>query len=146
MIRVAIQTARFDVATELAALEQAGVGAVASFTGIVRADDGVTAIELEHYPAMTEASLRRLAHDAVQRWRLAGCAIVHRVGRLDCGEPIVFVAAASAHRADALEACCYLIDCLKSEAPFWKKEFRGRSARWVEAKTSDDARAERWQQ
>jgi molybdopterin synthase catalytic subunit len=144
MITVRVQSEPFDVASELAALERDGVGAVASFTGIVRGDDGVTAIELEHYPAMTEASLFALAEGACERWSLAGCALIHRVGRLAAGEPIVLVATASPHRAAALEACSFLIDRLKTDAPFWKKEFQGSDARWVEAKASDDARAKDW--
>lgn len=144
MIRISVQTGLFDSGSELAALQLQNVGAVASFTGIVRPDDGVTAIELEHYPAMTEASLRELAYEACQRWSLAGCTIVHRVGRLECGESVVFVGTASAHRAAALEACAFLIDRLKTDAPFWKKEYRGTAAQWVEAKASDDQRAERW--
>jgi molybdopterin synthase catalytic subunit len=144
MIRVSIQPERFDSGAELAALEGLAVGAVASFTGIVRSDDGVTAIELEHYPAMTQASLEALADQATERWSLAAATIIHRVGLLKVGEPVVFVASASAHRAEALEACAFLIDRLKTEAPFWKKEHRGDAELWVEAKASDDARAGQW--
>jgi molybdopterin synthase catalytic subunit len=146
MIDVRVQTEPFDTAAVLAALELEGVGAVASFTGLVRSDDGVTAIALEHYPAMTEASLRALAEDAHGRWQLSGCALIHRVGRMAVGEPIVFVATASPHRAAALEACAFLIDRLKTDAPFWKKEYRGEQTEWVEAKASDDARAAGWAQ
>ena len=144
MIEVRIQTEAFDSAALLASLQADGVGAVASFTGLVRSDDGVTAIELEHYPAMTEASLRAVAAAALSRWNLTGATIVHRVGKMAVGEPIVFVAAASAHRAEALAACGFLIDRLKTDAPFWKKEYRGEQVQWVEAKTSDDARAADW--
>ncbi len=144
MINVRVQTARFDVVAVLASMEGDGVGAVASFTGIVRGDDGVTAIELEHYPAMTEASLTALAEEAQRRWPLAGCTIIHRVGRMAVGEPIVLVVAASGHRAAALEACAFLIDRLKTEAPFWKKEYRGSDGEWVEAKASDTDRASNW--
>lgn len=144
MIRVQIQTERFDSAALLSVLEGANVGAISSFTGIVRCDDGVTAIELEHYPGMTEKSLRVLAEQAHGRWPLAGCVLVHRVGKMAVGEPIVFVGTASAHRAAALEACAFLIDRLKTDAPFWKKEYRGHSSQWVEAKSSDDARASAW--
>jgi len=144
MIDVRVQTERFDSAALLASLESAGVGAIASFTGLVRSDDGVTAIALEHYPAMTEASLYAVANEALSRWDLSGAIIVHRVGKMAVGETIVFVAAASAHRAEALAACAFLIDRLKTDAPFWKKEFRGADARWVEAKASDDARAADW--
>lgn len=144
MINIRVQTGRFNSAAALTALEAEGVGAVASFTGIVRGDDGVTAIELEHYPAMTEASLRALAQEAQARWLLSGCVVIHRVGRLAVGEAVVFVGTASPHRAEALEACSFLIDRLKTDAPFWKKEYRGELAEWVEAKESDDSRADRW--
>ncbi len=144
MIDIRVQRDAFDVTALLAAFQLPGVGAVASFTGIVRGDDGVTAIELEHYPAMTEASLRELAETAQQRWQLSGCTVIHRIGHLFVGDPIVFVATASAHRAAALEACTFLIDRLKTDAPFWKKEFRGAEARWVEAKASDAQRADQW--
>ncbi len=125
-------------------MEKGGVGAVATFTGIVRSDDGVTAIELEHYPGMTEASLREICEIASERWNLAGCTIIHRVGRMEVGAPIVLVATASSHRAAALEACAFLIDRLKTDAPFWKKEYRGSTEQWVDAKASDVERAERW--
>ncbi len=144
MINVCIQVAAFDSAALLAALEVEGVGAIASFTGLVRSDDGVTAIELEHYPAMTEASLRAVAEQAQSRWKLSGSVVVHRVGKMAVGEPIVFVAAASAHRAEALAACAFLIDRLKTDAPFWKREYRGEQVQWVEAKNSDDVRAANW--
>ena len=146
MINVRVQTEAFDAAAELAELQLDGVGAVASFTGLVRGDGGITAIELEHYPAMTEASLRALAGGAMERWSLSGCTVIHRVGRMAVGEPIVFVATASAHRVAALEACSFLIDRLKTDAPFWKKEYRGDHADWVAAKDSDSARAAEWNQ
>jgi molybdopterin synthase catalytic subunit len=146
MITVRVQAQPFDSATELAGLELAGVGAVASFTGLVRGDDGVTAIELEHYPAMTEASLIGLAEEASSRWQLSGCTLVHRVGRMAVGEAIVLVATASTHRAAALEACTFLIDRLKTDAPLWKKEYCGDVASWVNSKDSDTARADHWRQ
>jgi molybdopterin synthase catalytic subunit len=146
MIDVRVQTEPFDTAAVLSAFELEGVGAVASFTGLVRGDDGVTAIELEHYPAMTEVSLHALAEEAHSRWQLSGCTLIHRVGRMAVGEPIVLVATASPHRTAALEACAFLIDRLKTDAPFWKKEHRGGQAEWVEAKASDDARAALWTQ
>jgi molybdopterin synthase catalytic subunit len=144
MIRVIIQHETFDTGAEISALEGVGVGAVASFTGIVRSDDGVSAIELEHYPGMTESSLAALGGEAQRRWKLSGCTVIHRVGRMAVGEPIVLVVTASVHRAEALEACAFLIDRLKTDAPFWKKEYRGEAANWVEAKASDDARAGQW--
>jgi molybdopterin synthase catalytic subunit len=135
----------FDNAAELLRLAKLGGGAVASFTGIARDDNGVTAIELEHYPAMTEASLKALIDEAVARWSLLGAVLVHRVGIITVGEPIVVVGTAAGHRAEALEACAFLIDRLKTDAPFWKKEHRSDgSAKWVDAKSSDDARAEKW--
>ena len=144
MIRVRVQAEPIDVAEELTRAEAGGAGAVATFTGLVRTDDGVGVLELEHYPGATEAALRALAELAVQRWSLAGATVVHRVGPMRPGERIVFVAAAAAHRAAALDACEYLIDRLKTDAPFWKRETRGGEARWVEAKGSDDAAAARW--
>jgi molybdopterin synthase catalytic subunit len=145
MIKVSVQYEAFDIAAEVAAQDAAGVGAVATFTGIVRGDGGVTAIELEHYPGMTQASLTELVEAARRRWKLSGATIIHRVGRLAVGEPIVLVVTASGHRAEAQEACASLIDRLKTDAPFWKKEYRGGEASWVEAKASDDARAGRWE-
>lgn len=145
MIQVAVSDAPFDSATILAPLAKLGGGAVATFTGIVRDDGGVTAIELEHYPAMTKASLDALVGQAATRWSLLGCILIHRVGRIEVGDPIVLVGTAASHRAEALEACAFLIDRLKTDAPFWKKEHRlDGSAEWVKAKASDDARAGQW--
>jgi molybdopterin synthase catalytic subunit len=118
---------------------------VSSFTGISRDDGGVTAIELEHYPGMTESSLMGLIDDAFARWALLGATIVHRIGRVAVGEPVVVVGAASRHRADALEATAFLIDRLKTDAPFWKKEhYSDGTSVWVDAKSSDDDRSARW--
>ena len=144
MIRVAVDVAPIDAAAELARIEAKGAGAVASFTGLVRGDDGVSLLELEHYAGMTEAALQRLAEDATVRWGLLAATIVHRVGPMRPGERIVLVAAAAPHRANALEACAYLIDRLKTDAPFWKRETRGRQASWVDAREGDAAAAERW--
>jgi molybdopterin synthase catalytic subunit len=143
-MKVRVQHDAFDMAAEMAALEQQGVGAIASFIGIVRGDDGVLAIALEHYPAMTQASLEALADDARARWELTDCTLLHRVGRMEVGEPIVLVLTAAPHRAAALEACSFLIDRLKTDAPFWKKEYRQEGERWVEAKASDSDRAGQW--
>lgn len=145
MIRVLVQTGDFDAGAELATLNRDDCGGVASFTGIVRSDGGLTALTLEHYPAMTEKALRALADEAVARWPLVAATIIHRVGRLVPGDQIVFVGTASAHRAAALESCAYLIDRLKTDAPFWKKEEREAGDQWVAAKTSDDQAAARWQ-
>ena len=144
MIRVLVTDAAIDVAGELDALERAGGGAVASFTGLVREDSGVEELFLEHYPDATEKALRDLAAEAVQRWSLAAATVIHRVGAMKPGERIVFVGTASAHRAAALEACAFLIDRLKTDAPFWKRETRGQDARWVGERDSDRDAADRW--
>ncbi len=148
MIRVVVDPAPIDVAAEMILAEAAGAGAVATFTGLVRADAGaagdVETLELEHYPGATEAALRGLAGQAMTRWSLGTATIVHRVGPMRPGERIVFVAAAAPHRQAALEACAFLIDRLKTEAPFWKREIRGGSATWVEARAGDDLAAGRW--
>jgi molybdopterin synthase catalytic subunit len=146
MIRVVVGAEPIDIAAEMTQAEAAaGAGAVATFTGLVRADDGVGVLELEHYPGATEAALRRVAQAAVERWSLAAATIVHRVGPMTPGERIVFVAAAAAHRGAALAACAYLIDRLKTDAPFWKRETRGVDSAWVEARDADVAAAERWE-
>ena len=144
MICVRVQPEDFDGGAELAALEGRGGGAVASFTGIVRADDGVEAMTLEHYPGMTEKALTALAEQATARWPLCGVTVLHRVGTLRAGDRIVFVGTASDHRAAALEACAFLIDRLKTDAPFWKKEHRREGDSWVEARATDDAAARSW--
>lgn len=146
MIRIAVQETDFDVGAELAALpgDVPGVGAVASFIGIVRGGDGLRALCLEHYPGMTEAALTAIAEQADARWPLTAITIVHRVGRLVVGERIVLVAAASGHRAAALEAVAFLMDWLKTRAPFWKREEGAWGSRWVEARDADTAAAERW--
>jgi molybdopterin synthase catalytic subunit len=142
---IKISSAGIEAASALAPLAALGGGAVASFMGIARDDGGVVAIELEHYPAMTEASLSALMDEACTRWSLLGGVLIHRVGRIAVGEPIVLVGTAASHRAEALEACAFLIDRLKTDAPFWKKEHRADgTACWVDAKSSDDARGERW--
>ena len=143
MIRILVQQAPIDLLAEMERVE-AEAGAVATFTGLVRADDGVATLELEQYPGATEAALTKVAEGAVERWSLHGATIVHRVGPMRPGERIVFVAAAAPHRAAALEACAYLIDRLKTDAPFWKRETRGGEARWVEARDSDADAAARW--
>jgi len=144
MIRVRVTDAAIDVAAELDALEHAGGGAVASFTGLVRDDGGVEELFLEHYPDATEKALSDLAAEAVQRWSLAAATVIHRVGAMKPGERIVFVGTAAAHRAAALEACAFLIDRLKTDAPFWKRETRGKDARWVGERDSDRDAADRW--
>lgn len=142
MIRVLVSEAPIDVEAELQALERSG--AAATFTGLVRGDDGVSVLRLEHYPGATEAALTRIAEDAIARWSLVATTIVHRVGTIKVGERIVFVGAGADHRSAALDACAYLIDRLKTDAPFWKSEMRGDAATWVEPRDSDDTAAARW--
>ena len=145
MKSVRISSAPIVPETELSVLAGLGGGAVSSFTGIARDDGGVTAIELEHYPTMTDGCLLRLIEAATARWSLLGAVIAHRVGIVPVGEPVVVVGAASRHRAEALEATAFLIDRLKTEAPFWKREhYADGTSKWVDAKSTDDARSERW--
>jgi len=149
MASIRVQEAPFDLAAESAALAAGrhDVGGIASFVGLCRADDGLAALTLEHYPGMTERAIGAIAAEAERRWPLTGCTVVHRVGRLPPGEPIVLVLTASAHRTAALESCAFLIDWLKTRAPFWKREeFADGRERWVEAKAADDAAAARWDQ
>lgn len=143
MIRVAVQSGDFDPGAELAMLGPHG--AVASFIGHVRPDDGVKTLFLEHHPAMTQAALEALAASALQRWPLAAVTLIHRVGALGAGERIVLVATASPHRAAALDSCAFLIDRLKTDVPLWKKEaLVDGGQRWIEPRDGDTARAEGW--
>ena len=145
MIRISVQRERFDSGAELALLEAFGSGAIASFTGLVRGDGGLSELTLEHYPGMTEAALQGLAEAAKSRWSLDGVTIIHRTGPMAVGERIVFVGTASPHRAAALEACNFLIDYLKIDAPFWKQErFADGRSLWVEPRASDNNAATRW--
>jgi len=149
MIR--LQEAPFDVGAELAALTRGrtDIGALASFVGLVRdlaGDQTITAMTLEHYPGMTERKLAEIEAEAHARWPLQASLIVHRYGRMLPGEPIVLVATASPHRTAALEACAFLIDWLKTQAPFWKLEETAAERRWVEARSSDDLAAARWRE
>jgi molybdopterin synthase catalytic subunit len=144
MIRIIVSPDVIDSASEMARVEGGESGAVATFTGLVRRDDGVDQLELEHYPGATEAALMALAEEAVARWSLSDATIIHRVGPMRPGERIVFVAAGAAHRAAALAACAFLIDRLKTDAPFWKRETRGDQPRWVEPRAADDDAAARW--
>ncbi|MBA3034436.1 MAG: molybdopterin synthase catalytic subunit MoaE [Gammaproteobacteria bacterium] len=166
MKEVSVQVADFDVGTEIAALSAADpmAGAVASFVGLVRADKlaeqkagsgetasqperpaAVTAMTLEHYPGMTEQALADIVAAAQKRWELRTVRVIHRVGRLLPGERIVFVGVSSAHRGDAFAACEFIMDYLKTQAPFWKKEETPEGGRWVDARTTDDLAAKRWQ-
>lgn len=146
---IRVQSETFDVGAEIAAAQgnDPAVGAVASFVGYCRDEGGrLEALELEHYPGMAEHELTRVAGEAVQRWPLYAVTIVHRYGRLSPGEPIVLVVASSSHREAAFAAAEFLMDFLKTRAPFWKKEHLvgGGSGDWVAAKDEDDARAGRW--
>jgi molybdopterin synthase catalytic subunit len=148
-LSVAVQPEDFDLGREYVALlaDDRGIGAIVAFVGTVRdlnlADD-VVALELEHYPGMTEKSLSKILNTAAQRWSLQGARIVHRIGKMYPGDQIVMVLTASAHRGDAYEANNFIMDYLKTEAPFWKKEWTPEGPRWIEARDSDDKAAARW--
>ena len=147
--KIAIRAEDFDQATEIAALTESrtDVGAVATFTGICRSENGaLTALELEHYPGMAEAEIARMAEEATSRWPLLGLTVIHRHGKIEAGGNIVLVVTTSSHRAAAFAAAEFLMDYLKTRAPFWKKEHfaDGRTGGWVEAKDIDDTAAERW--
>jgi molybdopterin synthase catalytic subunit len=155
-IVVRVQSEDFDVGVELAALRQGRpeVGAIATFVGTVRdrnAVDGtstttVGTLTLEHYPGMTERSLEAICEEASARWALLDAVVIHRVGTLAPTDQIVLVATTSPHRGDAFDACRFVMDYLKTEAPFWKKESTGDGDRWVEARDSDQAAADRWRE
>jgi molybdopterin synthase catalytic subunit len=144
MITIRIQREDFDIGAEISALDAEDTGAVAAFTGKVRKEGDLTALTLEHYPHMTEREIWRIVEDAQARWPLLGVTIIHRVGRLVAGDRIVLVAVAARHRHAAFAACEFLMDYLKTRAPFWKEEERGGTTQWVEARPSDDLAAERW--
>ena len=146
---VRIQTADFDVSEEIAALRKGNprIGAVATFVGVVRDvnDDGTVAeMTLEHYPGMTEKAIEEIIVQAKGRWKVLDALVIHRVGTLKPADQIVLVIVTSGHRGDAFAACEFIMDYLKTRAPFWKKEQTGQGARWVEARATDDVAAERW--
>ncbi|HWG78775.1 MAG TPA: molybdenum cofactor biosynthesis protein MoaE [Stellaceae bacterium] len=146
---IRVQREDFDTGAELDALcrGKTAIGGIASFVGLVRDIAGgqaITAMTLEHYPAMTERELQSIADEAQRRWPLDAVLIIHRFGRLAPGERIVLVAAASAHREAAFQSCHFLIDWLKTKAPFWKLEETPEGGRWVDAEASDAAAAKRW--
>lgn len=148
-MKIVIQQADFDVNAELAALRRAhtDVGAVVSFVGVVRGQNGgatIQQMELEHYPGMTEKSLENIAEQAARRWRVNDIVVIHRVGVLPAGAQIVLVAVASQHRGTAFEACEFIMDYLKTQAPFWKKEFDENGAHWVDARATDSSALEKW--
>ena len=149
MARILVQHEAFEAGAEIVRLGQGGseAGAIGCFVGVVRSDAArpIIAMTLEHYPAMTQAALARIAAIAEARFALLSCTIIHRVGRLVPGEQIVFVGAAAAHRHAALEAVAFLMDWLKTRAPFWKQELlETGEAQWVEARDTDDVSAARW--
>lgn len=148
MIRV--QAAPFDAGAEQLALSHArtDIGAIVCFTGLVRDFNecpDVTALTLEHYPGMTERALADIVAEAERRWTLQGVRLIHRIGRLEPGDPIVMVAVASAHRRDAFEACDFIMDYLKTRAPFWKKEHTASGYYWVAERDTDRHDAQRWE-
>jgi molybdopterin synthase catalytic subunit len=146
-MRVAVQSAPFDIGRETAVFAQAaaGAGAVVTFTGIVRdLSGGLAAMEIEHYPGMTERAIRDIALQAMSRWDLIDALVIHRYGTLRVAEPIMMVATAAAHRGSAFEAAEFLMDYLKSRAPFWKKEITASGAEWVAATDQDEAALSRW--
>jgi len=148
-VRVTIQTADFDLGSEVATLRagDAAVGAVSAFVGTVRDRNdgqGVSSMELEHYPGMTEKAIESMIDEAVRRFAIRGARVVHRVGLLRPLDQIVMVAVTAAHRGEAFQACEFLMDYLKTQAPFWKKEQTPEGARWVDARSSDDAAMARW--
>jgi molybdopterin synthase catalytic subunit len=146
MRSIRIQREDFDPAVESDSLTAGrhDIGAIVTFTGHVRADDGLRSLTLEHYPGMTEREVERHLREAERRWPLLNAAIIHRIGRLLPGERIVFVAAAAAHRAAAFQATEFLIDYLKTRAPFWKQEQRGETTSWVEPRQADETALSRW--
>jgi molybdopterin synthase catalytic subunit len=146
-VAIRVQRADFDVAAEIAALiaGRTDVGAVVTFTGRVRGEGGISALTLEHYPGMTEAELERIEAEAQSRWPLEASLIVHRIGELEPGDNIVLVVTVSAHRSAAFEAAGFLMDYLKTRAPFWKKETDSSGKEvWVEAREGDEKAARRW--
>ena len=145
-MKILIQASDFDVSAELAELRaaQTQVGALVSFVGVVRADEGITQLELEHYPGMTEKSLAEIAQQAAQRWAIRDVAIIHRVGVIRAGEQIVLVAVAGQHRGTAFAACEFIMDYLKTDAPFWKKEYGPDGVRWVDARSTDLSALDKW--
>ena len=148
---VRVQTEDFDISKEIASLRSGNprIGAIASFIGVVRDlndGDNVAEMTLEHYPGMTEKSVEDIITQARGRWQVMDALVIHRIGTLKPLDQIVLVAVSSAHRGDAFSACEFIMDYLKTRAPFWKKEQTGSGARWVDARATDDAAAERWQQ
>ena len=145
-MRVSVQSEPFDPGVEVASFTTGaeGAGAVVSFTGIVRPDGGLTGMEIEHYPGMTERAIAAMVDEALARWSLEDALVIHRYGRLGPQDQIMMVATAAPHRADAFAAAEFLMDYLKSRAPFWKKELAADGSAWVAAKDEDEAALKRW--
>jgi molybdopterin synthase catalytic subunit len=140
-MKLLVQREDFDLGLEVKNISKGNrTGAVASFVGVVRE----VPMTLEHYPGMTENAIRKIAEEAVARWKIIDCTVIHRYGDLRPNDQIVLVAVAAAHRGEAFAACEFMMDYLKTRAPFWKKEHRPEGAAWVEARVTDDAAAERW--
>jgi len=152
MSRVCVQQEDFDVSRELQAIcdGRTDIGATVTFVGLVRdlnLDDSVSAMTLQHYPGMTEKALHKIVSEASQRWEVQDATVIHRVGELSPSDQIVLVCIASSHRQDAFDACSFIMDYLKTRAPFWKKEMlKDGSSRWVDARESDDHAADRWKE
>ncbi len=144
MAEVEVREAPFDPGAELKAFRAPGAGAVVSFTGVVRGEGGLAAMEIEHWPGATEAAIAAMVAAARARFALSAVRVVHRHGRLSPGEPIMMVLTAAPHRRDAFDAADFLMDWLKSRAPFWKKEHRAGGASWVAGKDEDEAALARW--
>lgn len=148
---VRVQQEDFDISAEIAAMRSGNpkIGAIASFVGVVRdvnEGDSVSTLTLEHYPGMTEKSIESIIDEARGRWQVLDALVVHRIGTLQPTDQIVLVIVASAHRGDAFAACEFIMDYLKTRAPFWKKEITPQGSRWVDARVTDDAAAKRWMQ
>ena len=155
MVTIRVQQEVFDVGVEIAALRDGNakdnpkIGAIASFVGLVRDindNAGIASLTLEHYPGMTEKALAKIVSEAESRWALLGCTVIHRVGTLKPTDQIVLVIVASSHRGHAFEACEFIMDYLKTDAPFWKKEVTSEGERWVDSRESDAAAASRWKE
>ena len=149
-VSVRVQSEDFDISSEIATLrhDNPRIGAIASFIGVVRdmnEGDSVAGMTLEHYPGMTEKSVEQIITQASERWQVVDALVIHRIGTLKPLDQIVLVVVSSAHRGDAFAACEFIMDFLKTQAPFWKKEQTGKGARWVDARAADDAAAQRWQ-
>ncbi len=150
-MKIRIQTEDFDTGAEIAALSknQPQVGAVASFIGLVRdinAGDQVATLSLEHYPGMTEKAIAEIIEEAQQRWQIIDVTVIHRIGEMKPTDQIVLVAVSTSHRGESFAACEFIMDYLKTRAPFWKKELTPDGSRWVDARSTDDRAAQRWKQ